>query len=148
MHSELAGFVNTWMRLFGTATVLLSFDCVWLWISQMYHMRYISAFFVMFHWHMLLMLMLLIIIGCSSSAHITNVIANIHILKWSGFKSVFSVPFLTSVPSVEWFYLIGNICQINTVWYLSSKVLNIQVNIARIAERTQEDARCLCQSSH
>lgn len=67
-------------------------------------------------------------------------------VKW--FQISIFCTFLTSVPSVEWFYLIGNICQINTVWYLSSKVLNIQVNIARIAERTQEKPRCLCQSSH
>lgn len=67
----------------------------------------------------------------------SEVVSNQHFLECFDF-----------VPSIRWFYLLGSICQTNIVWYLSSKVLNIQVKIARIAEGTQEDARCGCRSSH
>lgn len=37
---------------------------------------------------------------------------------------------------------------LGNVWFLSRKVRNIQVNIARIATGMQEDTRCVCRSSH
>lgn len=145
MHSKLAAFVNTWMRSFGTAPVLLSCDCVWLWMKlwQMCNMRYVSFFSVMFSWHM--QVMLLIDIRRSSSAHVRNAIANVHISKWSCFKSLFSVT--CWLCALCWMVLFTRDYLPDEYYVVPSKVLNIQVNIARIAEGTQDDARCLCRSS-